>query len=163
MYYPHANLAHTYVCMNIGMYVNVYIQTDISHKSTCVFLYGCNHTSAFSDSVRACKITRYIHISKEGRTHYRPILRVNHVLTPAFTIVDFPHLRLNSSLFCPWEDDPSVALLALQDVWLLWRVLDLAYEMVCLILVSVDGIFFRCRLPPPQVFSYVENRHRTNH
>ena len=36
LYYPHANLAHTFMCMNIGMYVSVYIQTDMSHESTCM-------------------------------------------------------------------------------------------------------------------------------
>ena len=58
----HANLARTYVCMNIGMCVNAYIQTDMSHKGTCAFLYGCNHTSTFSDSVRMSNHTIHTYI-----------------------------------------------------------------------------------------------------
>ena len=35
LYDPYANLAHTYVCMYVGMYVYVCIWTDMSH--TCIF------------------------------------------------------------------------------------------------------------------------------
>ena len=79
----------------------------------CIYRLTCRirvHVCSCMDAaIHPHFLTLYEHVKSHGTCiHVKrvgpitaPSLRANHVLTPALTIVDFLHLRLNSSLFCP--------------------------------------------------------------